>query len=223
MPKRYILLIKNEIYHIYNRGVAKQPIFLDKRDYEKFILTITYYRYAKLPLKLSRFLQLAHKERDIIMAKLNNDNKKLVEVLCYTLMPNHFHLIVKQLEDDGISKYMRLILNSWTHHFNKRHVRVGSLFQGVFKAVRIEDDEQLIHLSRYIHINPVVSYLVKENDLLFYPWSSINDYQKGNSVLVEISTILGHFSSFEKYKKFLFDQIDYAKEINRIKHLRLET
>lgn len=223
MPKRYIPFIKNEIYHIYNRGVAKQPIFLDKRDYEKFILTLTYYRYDKLTLKLSRFLQLAHKERDIIMTKLNRENKKIVEVLCYVLMPNHFHLILKQLEADGISKYIRLILNSWTHHYNKRYERVGSLFQGVFKAVRIEDDKQLIHLSRYIHINPVVSYLIKEKDLLHYPWSSINDYLKGNSTLVETSAVLSYFSSLEKYKKFLFDQIDYAKEINKIKHLRLET
>ena len=80
MPKRYIPFVKNEIYHIYNRGVAKQPIFLDKRDYEKFILTLTYYRYNNLPLKQSRFLQLAQKERHVIMAKLNPQNNKIDEV-----------------------------------------------------------------------------------------------------------------------------------------------
>lgn len=92
----------------------------------------------------------------------------------------------------------------------------------MFKAVRIESDEQLLHISRYIHLNPVTSYLVKIETLLEYPWSSFKDYLGENASMVARDKVLGHFRSKEDYKRFVFDQASYQRELERIKHLTLE-
>ncbi len=222
MPSRFIPLVNGEFYHVYNRGTARQPVFLNKRDYQRFILTLSYYRFLNLPVKLSRLLQFPESQRNDLLAELEGKGKKLVEIISFVLMPNHFHLLLKQTANGGISTFMRLAVNSWTRYFNIKHNRPGSLFQGAFKAIHIESDEQLIHLSRYIHLNPLVTYIVKEKDFLSYPWSSLPDYIEGKSQLVELETVLSHFSSPHAYKKFILDQIDYAKELEKIKHLILE-
>ena len=84
-------------------------------------------------------------------------------------MPNHFHLLLKQTIDNGISHFLSKFTNSYTKYFNTKYNRVGPVFQGVFKSVHIESDEQLMHLSRYIHLNPVVSAVVEKQNLLSYP------------------------------------------------------
>lgn len=222
MPLRTIPLIIGQYYHIFNRGVARQPVFLNKRDYERFIHTLSYYRYVHPPVKLSRLLHLPKKEREKLMLSLEVKGEKMVEIICYVLMPNHFHLLLKQNTDGGISTFIRLAVNSWTRYFNTKHNRPGSLFQGAFKAVRVESDEQLIHLSRYIHLNPLVSYLVKEKDFLSYPWSSLPEFLNGTSILVNTAPVLSHFSSPGKYTEFVFNQADYGKQLEKIKHLTLE-
>lgn len=222
MPVRFTPLVVNQVYHIYNRGVARQPVYLNKRDYERFLLTLSYYRFLAPPVKLSRLLQLPINERERLLKEIEKKKEKLVEIISYVLMPNHFHLLIKQTENNGISTFIRRSINSYTRYLNTKRSRVGPLFQGAFKAVRVEDDEQLLHLSRYIHLNPLVTYLVKEKDFLTYPWTSLLDYIKGKSQIVEIETVLSHFSSPHAYMKFVIDQIDYAKKLEEIKHLTLE-
>ena len=102
--------------------------------------------------------------------------EKMIEIICYCLMPNHIHFLIRQLKENGISKFMGQISNSYTKYFNTKYTRVGPLLQGPFKAVLIESDEQLIHVSRYIHLNPIVSGIVK--NLEDYPWSSYLEYIK---------------------------------------------
>ena len=100
----------------------------------------------------------------------------IVDIGAYCLMPNHFHILLQQLQDNGISTFVRKLLNSYTRYFNTKNERIGPLFQGQFKAVRVESDEQLLHLTRYIHLNPLVGYVVK--DLRNFEWSSYLDYIK---------------------------------------------
>lgn len=219
MPLRSTPLVTGEFYHVYNRGIARQPVFLSKRDYERFILTLSYYRFLNPPVKLSRLLQLSEGIRKDYIAGLEGKGEKLANIVSFVLMPNHFHLLLKQTTDNGISTFMRLAINSWTRYFNTKHSRPGALFQGAFKAVHIETDEQLIHLSRYIHLNPLVSYVVKEKNFLSYPWSSLPDYLGGKSPLVELEIILSQFSSPSAYQKFVMDQADYAKKLAEIKYL----
>lgn len=137
-------------------------------------------------------------------------------------MPNHFHFLLKQLTDKGISKFMAKITNAFSHYFNTRHDRTGHLFQGNFGAVRIEDDEQFMHVSRYIHLNPVTSYLIAIESLVSYEYSSYPDYLSKPSGFTNTKDILSYFKNPQGYRKFVEDQADYARKLDNIKHLALE-
>lgn len=112
--------------------------------------------------------------------------------------------------------FMSQASNSYTKYFNTKFKRVGSLLQGTFKSVRVENDEQLIHVSRYIHINPVVSGLVSKPQS--YPWSSYGEYADGANGYCSTDLILGLFSSRKEYRNFTKAQIDYGKSLELIKH-----
>jgi putative transposase len=217
-----IPLVNGEFYHVYNRGVAKRPTFLNKRDYEQTLLTIIYYRFFNTPMKLSRLKELSIDERENLLIKMEASSKPLIKIVSYVLMPNHFHFLLYQATDGGISKFLSTFANSYTKYFNTKYERVGPLFQGLFKSVRIEGDEQLLHVSRYIHLNPVISYVIKESDLVSYRWSSLPAFLKKESSFVWTDPILENFSSPMEYKKFVLDQIDYGKKLEEIKHLILE-
>lgn len=222
MAGRNIPLATGEFYHVFNRGIALQPVFLNKRDYEQAILGLSYYRFAKPPFKLSRFKSLSLEKKNNVLDSLNKNGDSLVKIISFVLMPNHFHLLVQQTEDKGISIFLSKFTNSYTKYFNIKNKRVGDLFQGVFKAVRVETEEQLLHLSRYIHLNPLVSFVVKEKDFLSYSWSSLPHFLQEKSSLCWTEPILSNFSSPNEYKNFILDHADYAKELEKIKHLALE-
>lgn len=213
MPYRYLPFVNQEIYHIYNRGSEKRITFLDKRDYRRFLKTLRYYQLSGPKPKLSHFFKYQRFKPDLA--------QKLVEVLAYCLMPNHFHLLVKQLKDGGITEMLSKSSLSYTKYFNTRYNRVGPLFQGEFKAVHIETDEQLIHVSRYIHLNPIVSFLVK--DLRKYEYSSYQEFvQRNSNDFCSTKEILGFFSSVEGYIQFIADQTDYGQTLEKIKHQIIE-
>lgn len=222
MGLRKTILVNNEIYHIYNRGVEKRPIFLIKRDYLRFIELTNYYRFVKCPVKFSYFKKLSSSERENIFNKLRTDSEKLVDIYAFCFMPNHFHFLLKQLADEGISKFITKTSNGFSHYFNIRHERVGHLFQGNFKAVRIEDDEQFIHISRYIHLNPVSSYIIQPEKLGDYEYSSYPEYIGEKVGFCNTKEILSFFPSSNDYKKFVNDQVDYARQLENIKHIILE-
>ena len=134
-------------------------------------------------------------------------------------MPNHFHFLVKQVLDRGISIFLSQLQNSYTKFFNTKYERFGPLFQGAFKAVRIESDEQLIHTSRYIHINPVVSGIT--DSLETYEYSSYFEYVN-KSIFCSTDEILSFFKNRKDYIKFLEDQIAYGKSLELIKHLMFD-
>ena len=224
MPtNRKLVFANDEIYHIFNRGVEKRPIFMDKRELARGIKTLDYYRFANLPLKLSKFLALPESEKSKFIQKVHDKNQKVVQILSFCLMPNHFHFLLKQKKENGISIFAANFTNSYTKYFNTKHERVGPLFQGAFKAVRIESEEQLMHVSRYIHLNPVSSFLVKPEELEYYLWSSYPEYLGSSlSSIVNKEQVMDLFPSKEKYRQFVMDQVDYARELEQIKHLIME-
>ncbi|MBI2019339.1 transposase [Candidatus Daviesbacteria bacterium] len=136
-------------------------------------------------------------------------------------MPNHYHFLVKQLQDNGISEFINKISNSYTKFFNTKHSRVGPLLQGQFKAVRIESDEQLVHVSRYIHLNPVAGFIAK--DLKEYIWSSYLSYigLYANKIVSQ-ELVLSLFKEKQKYEQFVFDQVDYSQSLSLIKHVLID-
>jgi putative transposase len=232
MPGREIPLVTNEIYHVLNRGVASQPTFQNKKDYSRAIETFLYYqnkqvcfwRNKKLPLRYSKFLSLSNSQRAQILGKLASDKQFLAEIVAYCFMPNHLHFLLKQISENGISKFMSNFTNSYTRYFNTKTKRNGPLFQGKFKAIRVETDEQLLHLSRYIHLNPYSSYVIKNlKDLETYPYSSLPEYlAKSQTNFCSKEIILHNFKNKSSYQKFVFDQADYQRKLEEIKHLLLE-
>ncbi|MBI2012076.1 transposase [Candidatus Daviesbacteria bacterium] len=213
MPYRTIPFVDGEYYHLFNRGLQKQIIFNDQRDYKRFIQAFFYYQIQNPKPKLSLYKQSKIFPMDT--------TKKIVDILCFCLMPNHFHLLVKQIKDGGISEFMRRFTHSYTKYHNLKHNHQGPVFQGMFKAVRVETDEQLIHLSRYIHLNPLVSFLVKNLD--FYTWSSYHSFLNSNNIYpLAKEEILKFFAKPEDYKQFVMDQAEYGKTLEQIKHLIID-
>ena len=219
---RAIVFREGHVYHLFNRGVERRPIFLSPRDQERFVSLLEYYRFYGISKSYSHYLALSLAERATFRQVL--DQKPLaVDILAYCLMPNHFHLLVRQNIKEGIHDFLSNIANGYAKYFNTKRKRVGPLYQGPFKAVFVETDEQLIHLSRYIHINPVVSGIISLTDLDVYPWSSFPDYMgKVKTSFVTTPPVLGHFNTSSSYRAFVYDQIGYAKELEQIKHLALE-
>lgn len=189
MPSRNYIreFEKGGIYHIYNRGINKQDIFLDKRDYSTFLF------YMKL------YLDDPEKVREIDPQKKQSIVRKSffeeINLLAYCLMPNHFHLMIKQNGERSISEFMRSLTINYSMYFNNRYKRVGPLFQGRFKAVLVKDDDYLIHLSRYIHMNPLG--LGKDqilSSLGEYEYSSYADFLgKKNTEWLKPNIILEYF------------------------------
>src|SRR3989344_5929098 len=222
MSYRKTVFATNEIYHTYNRGVEKRPIFITRKDYSRFMDLINYYRFANCPIKFSRLKTLSVKEREKIFSELDKNSKKLVDILAYCLMPNHIHFLLKQLADGGISKFMAKVASGFSHYFNKRHERVGHLFQGNFGAVIVRNDEQFLHVSRYIHLNPVSAFLIKTNDLNKYSYSSFPEYMGLTKGFCSTKEILSFFKKPEEYRKFVCDYSDFKQQFRQIDHLTLE-
>ncbi len=223
MPGRKIPLVTDEIYHVFNRGINKQPTFTNNWELKRAVDSVFLYRFDNPPVRLSQFLHLDDKKRRDVLEILKN-KRVLVEIFAFCLMPNHFHFLLKQKVDNGISKFMSNFQNSYTRYFNTKHERDGSLFLDQFKGVRVEDDEQLMHVSRYIHLNPYTGYVVKSlEELEKYNWSSFPDYiDIENHNFVYRKFVLDFFSSTQQYKKFVFDQADYQRHLKEVEHLTLE-
>ena len=213
------ILATEELYHIFNRGVEHRQIFLCKNNYKRAIETIKFYQYNP-KLKFADFKNLTIGQREKILQEIHK-LPKIVEIICYCLMPNHFHFLIKQLTDNGISIFISKFTNSYTKYFNTGNNRDGSLLGGTFKSVWVETQEQLLHLSRYIHLNPTTSYLVKAENLEDYQWSSFNEFM-GLPGFCQKEIILSEFKSPQKYKEFVLDQADYARTLENIKHKFLE-
>ena len=147
--------LENGYYHLYNRGVEKRKIFMDQQDYSVFLSYLREYLLPKNEKELHESLSdetLSSKEREKVLSllRLNNFSEEIY-LLAYCLMPNHFHFFVKQKSLSSIDKFINSLCTRYTMYFNTKYKRVGSLYQGVYKAVLISSEAQFLHLSRYIH------------------------------------------------------------------------
>lgn len=214
MPRRRTLFVNGEIYHVFNHSIAGIPIFKGSRENDLFFEAMKFYLQPKPPTRFSIY----RKNRQSFPINLE---QKIVTIINYCLMPNHFHLILKQEKDNGIKQFIQRVSNSFAHYFSTKYKRRGHVFEDKFKAVHIETEEQLLHLSRYIHLNPVTSYLVEKPE--DYPYSSYKIYlSQESSDIIDPTSILNNFSSKEAYHKFVLAQKDYQRSLNEIKHLVFE-
>jgi putative transposase len=220
--QRKLVFVNDSYYHIYNRGIDRRVTFTNKREYTRAMDLLSFYQYTIIPIRFSRFSELPQDKQQKQLETMV-DSGRIVDVVAYCLMPNHFHLLLKQKKEKGIATYVANFVNAYTKYFNTKHERTGPLFQGVFKAVYIETDEQLMHLTRYIHLNPVASSMITPEQLSTYTWSSYPAFmEKEKNDLVSHAAILSIHAMVPNYENFVKDQIAYAKELKKIKHMTLE-
>lgn len=171
----------NEFLHIYNRGIAKSKIFFSDRDRKRFLFLMFLLQVPETIKNIDRMFKdfVSSPEMFIKNFDYSGLENRQVELVSFCFMPNHFHLILREVKERGISKYMQRLQNAYTKYINIKYDRSGHLFQGAYKAVLVESNEQLLHLSSYIHRNPreIIEYKDKE---LKYFWSSYQDCAVSN-------------------------------------------
>jgi putative transposase len=204
MPAKYIIkkYLSGGFYHLYNRGVEKRNIFVDEQDYKVFI---SYLKLYLLPKKIiyeeikKKNLPLQEfSEKIIKISNLNNFFDK-IRLLCFCLMPNHFHFLLQQKDTHDMDLFIQSILTKYVRYFNPKYERVGPLFQGRYKAVLVEKEDYFLHLSHYIHLNPQ-EILSEGQQLVSYPWSSYSAYVKGWKLdWLKKDLILSYFERVKGY------------------------
>jgi len=199
--------IANGFYHVYNRGVEKRNIFLDEQDYLVFISFLRLYLspIEKNIESVKSNFDLDYEEKNskiYRLSELKNFFEK-IKLISYVLMPNHFHLEVQQTEIKDLENFMRCLIIKYTMYFNKKYKRVGTLFQGRYKAVSIFGNENLIDISKYIHLNPI-EFMSKGQVLESYPWSSYPSYIENHNVKwLSKEKVLSNFKGVKAYQSFV--------------------
>lgn len=215
-------LVSGEIYHIFNKGIDGRITFEDERDYIRAYKIMTYYMFSSPPMRLSIFLDLNF-EAQCLLNKTDY-GEKMVSIICYCFMPNHFHFVLKQLVEGGISRFLSQFLNSYTRYFNTKNKRIGQLFLDRFKNVLVENDIQMMHLSRYVHLNPYSSKIVDNlKELKDYKWSSFREYlNMVNEPVCNKEVVLSNFGGVNSYENFVFERAEYQRKIKMIENFILE-
>lgn len=224
MPqRRSVILVSNEIYHVFNRSIAGANIFAQnqKVNLNKALEIVNYYRFPQ-KLRLSKFKTLPVQLKKRYLDALGSTTP-LVEIYVFAFMPNHYHLLLKQIKDKGIVTFISNFQNSFAKVFNLKNNRNGALFQNAFKAKRIQTEEQFIHVSRYIHLNPVTAFMIEFDKLASFAWTSFPAYSTNEQIpFINSDFLLKMFGSKEKYAKFVADQVDYQRKLAHIKDLIIE-
>ena len=218
MSMRKVSFVKDEYYHIYNRGNSKQKIFHDTEDY----------------LRIVNLFYLCNSENNFKFFILNrgrsNDpylferGKQLVSVGAYCIMPNHFHILITEKQEGGISKFMQKLTTAYVMYYNKKYKRTGSLFEGKFKSGYIDNDRYLKYLFSYIHLNPIkllqtdwkekgiknkkqaLEYLNKYKYSSFFDYLNIN--RKQNNILNKES-FPNYFENQKIFEEEIFEWLGY--------------
>lgn len=174
----------DEWYHCYNRGVDERIVFQKNRDYERFVSLL----YACNGTKIERISERFKTDLMSLLADTSVDlGEPLVDIGAYALMPTHVHLVLKQLQDSGIARFMQKVFTGYTMYFNSRNERTGALFAGTYKAKRIDDDRYLKQVVPYVLLNPLELFdstwkrgggnlKVLERQLMEYPFSSVRAF-----------------------------------------------
>lgn len=196
MPYRNTVFLKDGLYHLFNRGNQKSTIFFNARDYQRFLDKTAQYK-----------------------------SKHDIEIICYCLVPNHFHFLVRSKNTTGVQDFMKSLLSSHSHYLSIKHQLQGHLFQGPFRAKLIDAEGYLVHLSRYIHLQPVKDiitsprYIMRGDQkylsmellkiLREYPWGSYREYMDPNIKGVCCKNyLMGMFKGVRDYRRFVESKVN---------------
>ena len=213
-------LVNGQVYHVFTKSIAGYKIFNNSEEYSRFISTVRYYQKEKPLAKFCKYVELAELRKNKTFF-LKSESDEIVGIIAYCVMPTHVHFILKQLKDSGISTFMSHTLNSYTRFFNIKHKRKGPLWQGRFKSVLVSSEEQLLHLTRYVHLNPVTSYLVDDpENWLSSSYLEYVNKNNGNDGLCDFDDLLEIEPA--SYNKFVKQRAGYQRDLQLIKDLILE-
>ena len=195
-----------EFYHIYNRGTEKRIIFLDERDFMRFLQSLEEFNTLD-PIGgifQNSFRKKQLRGRTSKLDKFVKQGEKLVNIVAYCLNPNHYHLILQQVADKGIEKFMQRLGTGYTMYFNNKYERSGALFQGKFKAVHIDSNTYLLHVSAYVNLNNHVHQLIGSTSK-----SSWIEYieRQSKGAICDKKSVLGQFRKSEEYISFARDSL----------------
>lgn len=203
-------IITGEFYHIYNRGVEKREIFSCTSDYGRFVSSLREFN-TNSPAWLVA---------DELSRGRTSTGEPLVNIIAYCLNPNHYHLILEQKVENGITLFMRKLGTGYTMYFNKKYARSGFLFQGKFKSIHIASNEYLLYVSAYVNCNSEIHGIAKVQD---YIWCSFPDYVgKRSGTLLERNAVMQQFRNVKDYEDFAMKNMMVMKNKKEMQKLALE-
>jgi len=211
-------LVTGECYHIFNKSIAEYKIFNKKDDFVRMKKLLSYYRWEGSKPKFSQWENI--EKRNPFNSNLKTGSSRVVDIIAYCIMPTHIHLILRQLKDKGISVFMSLVSNSYSRYFNLKYKRKGPLWEREFQNILVSSDEQLLHLSRYIHLNPTTGFLTERPE--GWRFSSYREFlgEEREERICNFEDVLE--INPKSYKEFVEDRISYQRELAKIKALILE-
>jgi len=219
---RKVALVDDNYYHIYNRGVDKREVFLDEGDYQRFIISMVLLNDEQDGLML-RWRDFRKTNKTGTLADFQTLNvwkrKPIVEINAYSMLPNHFHYILKQISKKGVEKFMQKIGNSYTKYFNEKYQRVGSLFQGTFKSSHIKSNSQMLRMSVYVNCNSEIHGIAKAEN---YRWCGFPEYLgKRDSGLCDKKVVSSHFRNYNDLRNYAEENIQNFRQIKEDEKLLL--
>lgn len=211
MSVRKVNFAEGEFYHLYNRGTEKRTIFLDKSDHDRFLF----------------LMYVCNTTKSIAIKDIGKDfdrEETIVDIGAYCLMPNHFHILVHEKIEGGISKYMLKLMTGYTMYFNQKYKRTGKLYEGVFKASHVSKDNYLKYIYSYIHLNPakLIDKNWRENKnrntskllnyIFTFQYSSIKEYTDKKFHILTPSSFPVYFKKPVDHKRELFEWLNFHPE-----------
>ncbi|HBB37004.1 MAG: hypothetical protein A2374_01900 [Candidatus Moranbacteria bacterium RIFOXYB1_FULL_44_23] len=209
---RKVQFIKDQYYHIFNRGIDKRKIFLDDFDYRRFLLSMRLMNDEQDGLMIRWRDHKKTYPKATVETFLRSDLRKrnpLVKIVCFSLLPNHYHFVLEQLAKNGIERFMQRVGIGFTMYFNKKYNRSGVLFQGKCKSSLIKSTHHLLYLSAYVNCNAEVHNI---SDAKKYPWSSLSNFlRKSKSDICNGEVIWSQFKNNKEYENFAKENVEAAK------------
>lgn len=201
-------------YHVFNKSIYGN-IFNEDRDFERFKKTMIFYSYKE---NFTPSYKIFSKSKDQAnFLNYTGNQTKIINIIAYCLMPNHFHILISQVQN-YLSKYLNKLLDSYTKYFNIKYGRKGPLWQSRTKKILLDKDSYFIHLTRYIHLNPVTAYLTEKPEK--WRFSSYREYINSKEDICEYKRYFPENYDFKtQYKKFTEDRIDYQRNLKEIEYL----
>ncbi len=221
MPGRQHPLLNGQIYHVFNKTIDGRRVFINDAYNKLALETVSYYRSSQAIMRFSNYRKLPSKLKYYYEQKIYKADTFRVSIVAFVLMPTHYHFLLRQNFDSGISTFLSQIQNSYTRYYNLKNERKGQIFLDRFKSKPIYNDEQFKHTSRYIHLNPYSGGIASTIfQLENFSWSSFREYlDESIQSICDKSILLSFFNNdIGRYRKFVLNNKEHQKMLEYCKY-----